>query len=101
MHANGMSPYGQQYGQHYEEHDVDPIKATILRQLWEASREPNLWSLAKLSKRTNVPMSTLLRTLAEFEAAGIVDIATEDDGRSFASLNATGIEVFPSLFNTQ
>lgn len=97
MYANDIAHYGQ----HYEEHDVDPVKATILRHLWDASREPGLWSLAKLSKRTNVPMSTLLRTLAEFEAAGIVDVATEDDGRSFASLNATGIEVFPSLFNTQ
>ena len=93
MHAKEIS--------HYEEHDVDPIKAAILRQLWEASREPNLWSLAKLSKRANVPMSTLLRTLAEFEAAGIIDIATEEDGRSFASLNAVGIDIFPSLFNTQ
>lgn len=86
---------------HYEEHDVDPTKATILRHLWEASREPQPWSLAKLSKRTNVPMSTLLRTLNEFEAAGIVDMATEADGRSFASLNAVGVEVYPSLFNTQ
>lgn len=90
MVANGAS--------HVDDHDVDPVKVTILRQLWEASREPgSLWSLAKLSKRSGVPMSTLLRTLSEFEMAGIVDVTTMDDGRSFASLNATGIEVFPEL----
>lgn len=97
MHAN----HAMNSAAHYEEHDVDPTKATILRHLWEASRETGPWSLAKLSKRANVPMSTLLRTLAEFEAAGIVDMSTEADGRSFASLNAIGVEIYPSLFNTQ
>lgn len=82
---------------------LDPVKVTVLRHLWEAAHEEehSPWSLAKLSKRTGVPMSTLRRTLNEFEEAGIVDISMEEDGRSFASLNEAGRDVFPSLFNTQ
>jgi DNA-binding transcriptional ArsR family regulator len=88
---------------HYGYHDVDPVKAAILRSLWESSQEPDgkLWSLAKLSKRSGVPMSTLMRNLTQFEMAGIVDVSMEQDGRSFASLSETGIEVFPQLFTTQ
>lgn len=86
---------------------LDPVKVTILRHLWEASQEAaqdsqaTPWSLAKLSKRTCIPMSTLLRVLNEFEGAGIVDLTTQEDGRSFAMLNETGIDIFPSLFGTQ
>ena len=86
---------------------LDPVKVTILRHLWEAAQETAQdsnaapWSLAKLSKRTCIPMSTLLRVLNEFEAAGIVDLSTHEDGRSFAALNATGVEIFPALFSTQ
>ncbi|MNR79289.1 hypothetical protein D3C72_99960 [compost metagenome] len=83
--------------------ELDPIKVTILRNLWEASQDSSAsaWSLAKLSKRSCIPMSTLRRTLSEFEDAGIVDVTTHEDGRVFAALNATGIEIFPSLFSTQ
>jgi len=82
---------------------LDPVKVTILRHLWEASKEADAapWSLAKLSKRTGIPMSTLLRVLNEFESAGIVDLTTHEDGRSFAVLNATGIDIFPALFGMQ
>jgi len=82
---------------------LDPVKVTILRHLWDASQETDSapWSLAKLSKRSCIPMSTLLRVLNEFEAAGIVDLSTHDDGRSFAALNATGVDIFPTLFSTQ
>lgn len=83
------------------EDELDPVKVTILRHLWEASQESALWSLAKLSKRSCIPMSTLRRNLSEFEAAGIVDVTTHEDGRIFATLNATGIEIFPTLFSTQ
>jgi DNA-binding MarR family transcriptional regulator len=88
---------------HYGYHDVDPIKAAILRSLWEAAQDADgkLWSLAKLSKRSGVPMSTLMRNLTQFEMAGIVDVSAGQDGRSFASLSETGIEVFPQLFTTQ
>lgn len=85
------------------EDDLDPIKVTILWHLWEASQESDgkAWSLAKLSKRTCVPMSTLRRTLSEFEDAGIVEVTNHEDGRIFAALNDTGIELFPTLFSTQ
>lgn len=91
------------YASSQQADELDPVKVTILRNLWEASQESGntLWSLAKLSKRSCIPMSTLRRTLSEFEAAGIVDVTTHDDGRIFAALNATGIEVFPTLFSTQ
>lgn len=94
--ANADSP-----SQHEDE--LDPVKVTILRHLWEASQESDgkSWSLAKLSKRSCIPMSTLRRTLSEFEDAGIVDVSTHEDGRIFATLNATGINIFPTLFSTQ
>ncbi|WP_293778735.1 ArsR family transcriptional regulator [uncultured Oxalicibacterium sp.] len=87
-----------------EEHDgLDPIKVTILRHLWEAAQEAGdaPWSLAKLSKRTCIPMTTLLRVLNEFDNAGIVDMRAHDDGRRFAALNATGLEIFSTLFGVQ
>ncbi|GGB98925.1 hypothetical protein GCM10007205_05270 [Oxalicibacterium flavum] len=81
---------------------LDPAKVTILRQLWEASQESDgAWSLAKLSKRAGIPMSTLLRILNEFDTAGIVDLTEQEDGRRFAALNADGLALFPSLFSTQ
>ena len=87
-----------------EEHDgLDPIKVTILRHLWEAAQEAGdaPWSLAKLSKRTCIPMSTLLRVLNEFDNAGIVELTAQDDGRRFAALNATGLEIYPTLFGAR
>lgn len=83
--------------------ELDPVKVTILRHLWEAAQESDgkSWSLAKLSKRSCIPMSTLRRNLSEFEDAGIVEMTTHEDGRIFAALNATGIEIFPTLFSTQ
>ncbi|HTH93694.1 MAG TPA: helix-turn-helix domain-containing protein [Rhodocyclaceae bacterium] len=91
------------YAAQREDYDVDPVKFSVLRQLWEASQEADerAWSLAKLSKRSGIPMSTLRRTLTEFEMAGIVDVVEKEDGRSFATLNDEGMEVFPSLFNMQ
>ncbi len=85
------------------EDELDPIKVTILRHLWEAAQEGDgkAWSLAKLSKRSCVAMSTLRRTLSEFEEAGIVDVTNHEDGRIFATLSNAGQELFPTLFNTQ
>lgn len=91
------------YAVQREDYDVDPVKLSVLRQLWEGSQESSerQWSLAKLSKRAGVPMSTLRRTLTEFEMAGIVDVVQQEDGRDFATLNEAGIDIFPSLFNPQ
>lgn len=86
-----------------ETDELDPIKVTVLRHLWEAAHDTNAsaWSLAKLGKRTGLPMSTLLRILNEFDSAGIVELSEQEDGRRFATLNANGQALFPSLFSTQ
>jgi len=98
-----MQQYSTGEPQYCGYHDVDPVKAAILRNLLEASQEGDgkLWSLAKLSKRSGVPMSTLMRNLTQFEMAGIVNVNVEQDGRSFASLSDEGIEIVPQLFTTQ
>lgn len=73
---------------------LDPLVANILLNLWKASREPagKSWSLAKLSKRTQMPMSGLRRTLTQLEAAGLACVTMHDDGTGTAELTAEGIE---------
>ena len=81
--------------------ELDSVLATVLIQLWEASREPSgkRWPLAKLSKRTSIPMSTLRRVLTQLSLAEVVDVDVQDDGRGFASLNAAGLEACAALFD--
>ncbi|MEA3086559.1 MAG: hypothetical protein QOC89_4256 [Paraburkholderia sp.] len=83
-----------------ENAELDLSIATVLLHLWTACREPSArsWSLAKLSKRSKIAMSTLLRNLAPLEEAGLVKISIEDDGREVASLSASGLEVCAALF---
>jgi hypothetical protein len=81
--------------------EPDPVLVTVLIKLWEASHDPagKRWSLAKLSKRTEVAMSALLRVLTELRLAGLVDVDMQEDGRGFASLNVAGLETCAALFD--
>ena len=83
--------------------ELDPVIATVLVQLWEASHDPlgKSWSLAKLSKRAQVPMSTLRRGLTQLDAAGFVDVVIREDGTGTAALNAAGRALCAELFGRQ
>jgi DNA-binding IclR family transcriptional regulator len=84
----------------HDNDELDPLIAHILLSLWEASHEPagKSWSLAKLSKRTQMPMSGLRRTLTQLEAAGLVCVTMRDDGSGTAALTAEGLELGAALF---
>jgi DNA-binding IclR family transcriptional regulator len=92
VESNGASPSNND--------ELDPVIANVLLRLWEASSNPagKSWSLAKLSKRTQMPMSGLRRTLTQLEAAGLVDVAMHDDGTGTAALSAAGLELGAALF---
>lgn len=80
--------------------ELDPTIAGILFQLWGASREEagRPWSLARLSKRAEVPMSTLRRHLTQLEAAGLVAVDVDELGRGSASLLDEGRSLCAALF---
>jgi DNA-binding IclR family transcriptional regulator len=85
----------------HSDDELEPTIAAILEQLWEASHEPagKMWSLAKLSKRARIPMSTMRRTLSRLEVAGLVDVEISNDGTGVAALNVAGLELCRALFS--
>jgi DNA-binding MarR family transcriptional regulator len=89
---------------HHNEDEFDPVVATVLLQLWTASQESpeKPWSLPKLCKRADLPMSTLRRTLTRLQAANLVDLRTnEDEDRTTATLSADGLEFCTQLFRPE
>ena len=73
----------------------------VLALLWEAHRTATdqQWSLAKLSKRATLPMSSLRRLLTELELADLVAVTTHPDGTGFAVLTEQGVEMCTELFD--
>ncbi|WP_211444402.1 helix-turn-helix domain-containing protein [Collimonas humicola] len=61
--------------------------------------EPGL-SLARLSKRTELRMSTLRRHLSALEDAEIVSVAVNEDGTGRAALTPYGMAIFDALDET-
>ncbi len=61
---------------------VDPMFAALLQAFWDIHRDPpgKRLSLARLSKRAELPMSTLRRMLTQLEDAGLVAVAIDEDG---------------------
>jgi DNA-binding IclR family transcriptional regulator len=55
--------------------EIDPALIAILAQLWRAAQENpgRAWSLAKLSKQSGVPMSSLRRHLTALSDAALLD----------------------------
>ncbi len=51
---------------------IDPAMTAVLTQLWRAKREApeRAWSLAKLAKQADLPMSTLKRQLTSLSEGG-------------------------------
>jgi len=62
-----------------------------LYQEYQRSQAP--LSLARLSKRTELRMSTLRRFLTALEEAGIATVVVNDDGTGNAILTAAGLKL--------
>ncbi len=61
--------------------EIDPALIAILAQLWRAAQETpgRAWSLAKLSKQSGVPMSSLIRHLTALSDAALLDPPDPDN----------------------
>jgi DNA-binding IclR family transcriptional regulator len=72
----------------------------VLEQLWTAFNEEREepWSLAKLAKRSALPMSTLRRALTDLESADLVWFEVAEDGRGYAALSEEGALLSEELF---
>jgi hypothetical protein len=86
---------------------IDEGLLALLALLWEAAQTTPLrpWSLAKLSKRAGVQMSSLLRQLNVLTAAGLVQITDRDVATSItatiacAELTETGRDLCAVIFD--
>lgn len=68
----------------------------LLTVLLDASTAPGL-SLARISKRAGLPMSSLRRLLTALEDSGLVIVAVSEDGRGKAMLTEQGQALAASL----
>jgi DNA-binding IclR family transcriptional regulator len=80
--------------------EIDPVLIAILAQLWRAARETpgRAWSLAKLSKQSGVPMSSLRRHMTALLEAALLSTAVSDTGAPTAALSESGQELCAQLF---
>jgi DNA-binding IclR family transcriptional regulator len=80
--------------------DIDPAILAVLEVLCQARREGGAspWSLAKIAKRAQLPMSVLRRVLTQLQSAGLADVAIDEEGRGHASLTPAGAELAAQVF---
>lgn len=66
--------------------NLDPALAALLQAFWDTHQEApgKRLSLARLSKRADLPMSTLRRTLTQLEDGGLVTVSIDEDGTGSA-----------------
>jgi hypothetical protein len=81
---------------------IDPVIEALLGQLWEAANESSgkIWSLAKLSKRSQIPQSALRRYLTSLTEAGLVTVTLDEAGLGSSTLTEFGRSVCSDLFGT-
>ncbi len=79
---------------------LDPALVATLATLNEAAADPagKTWSLPKIAKRTQLPMSTLRRVLTQLDAAGLSATTLNEDGTGSAALTDEGRAVCTQLF---
>lgn len=84
-----------------DEDGLDPALAALLACLHEAATDGagKPWSLAKLSKRAQAPMSSLRRMLTQLDAAGLTVTTLRDDGTGSAVLTDEGRTLCAALFD--
>ncbi|MFJ4294000.1 transcriptional regulator [Cupriavidus sp. NPDC089707] len=80
--------------------DIDPAILAALQVLHEAPRAgaATPWSLAKIAKRAQLPMSVLRRVLTQLQSAGLADVAIDEAGHGHASLTQAGAELAAQVF---
>ncbi|UVE68508.1 DNA-binding protein [Burkholderia pyrrocinia] len=83
-----------------DESPLDPALVATLATLNEAANDPagKTWSLPKIAKRAQLPMSTLRRVLTQLDAAGLSATTLNDDGTGSAALTDEGRNVCAELF---
>ncbi|BAN25680.1 winged helix-turn-helix domain-containing protein [Caballeronia insecticola] len=82
--------------------DIDPALVAVLAQLWRARGETpgRAWSLAKLAKQADLPMSTLRRQLTGLEDAGLVEVQISEEGTGSAWLTEQGVTLCEAVFGS-
>jgi DNA-binding MarR family transcriptional regulator len=80
--------------------EIDPALIAILAQLWRAAAESpaRAWSLAKLSKQSGLPMSSLRRQITALSDTGLLDTTPSDAGVPAVALTDAGKELCAQLF---
>nr|WP_227791618.1 DNA-binding protein [Burkholderia sp. BE17] len=83
-----------------DESPLDPALVATLATLNEAASDPagKTWSLPKIAKRAQLPMSTLRRVLTQLDAAGLSATTLNEDGTGSAVLTDEGCNVCAELF---
>ena len=83
--------------------DIDPALVAVLSQLWRARREMpgRVWSLAKLAKQSDLPMSALRRQLTGLAEGGFVEVRMNEEGTGSASLTEEGVGLCRAVFGEE
>ncbi|WP_414447367.1 ArsR family transcriptional regulator [Burkholderia sp. 22PA0099] len=103
--TNGTEHEGGQVGgdkpDTQDDGGLDPVIVAVLACLRDALTETpgRAWSLAKLSKRSQVPMSTLRRTLTQLDGAGLTHTEIGEDGIGHVILSDEGVALADALFS--
>jgi DNA-binding IscR family transcriptional regulator len=80
----------------------EALLASLLEELWRMAQEApsRPCSLARVSKRTQRPMSALMRQLSLLAEAGWVQVAAREEGGSSVALTAAGRALCAGLFDS-